>query len=943
MLDRLVGRTRELERLERSLERAAGGAGSVVVVRGEPGMGKTSLLSAFAAIAEQRAAVLWGACLEGGAAAPFGALRMALGSSGVEDEVERARAELGASAAVLTALLPGRSVGELLPAVPLAPWHAQLRLFEAVARLLRGVARVRPVLLVIDDLQVIDADSASLLLFLLARVPRERWLLALAMRSTAELSPTVIEAISRVPAAEHIELSGLDVESVRALASEQLGRPAPDRLVEALLRDTSGVPFYLRELLRSVEDDALPKRAPASLRLALEARLSRLSAASREVLEVVVLAPRPLSLALVADLMGVAPAEALERLEELGRAGMLRVEPGGGYAPHHAILRHTVLDGLLPDRCAWRCREMAQLLAGRAREEDADLIALLYWRSRDLPGAQGGAPWAMLGARRATRALAHERSAELLQIALDLMLPGDPGRGGVLVELAEAQSAALRFEAAQRSLTLALDEGVLAGRVVSVLRGMKQGGAPADLWRPAVDRAIEDASLTTNDRARLASLEERIAPLSRGPWFVSRWIAPEPSHVAALRATGEDDDLVASLSPYAPRTREETEALERRVAGMVAGSARIGAWDALVRDWLHRHSDYRRASRGARALLEESQRTGHLPGEAEGHYALAKCCAILGDLDQAGRHAALVPVIVERLGAAHRLRFAALTALHFEIHYFGGGPWAEIAEQAVRFARQTEAGQTPLGLLALALGALASSLAGDAGTAAEIVTALPELVARFELHDYQRKAAIDLGATAAFQLGLRERAESYRQLLLSAPVSEGTAPVCSTDLCLARMAALLGDRRETQRRYRRARAWATERGARPLAAIAQFEAGLAGGARRGMLAAREEVREAQQAFEAMKMVPWTRAAREVLGEPRALPDGLTLREAEVMALVARGLANKEVATELGVSAATVQRHLANAYGKLGLSSRTQATAYVLRVGLDYMAGPRRST
>jgi DNA-binding NarL/FixJ family response regulator len=75
---------------------------------------------------------------------------------------------------------------------------------------------------------------------------------------------------------------------------------------------------------------------------------------------------------------------------------------------------------------------------------------------------------------------------------------------------------------------------------------------------------------------------------------------------------------------------------------------------------------------------------------------------------------------------------------------------------------------------------------------------------------------------------------------------------------------------------------------------------------------------------------------------RPLPDGLTTREAEVLALVATGMTNKEIAARLHISAATAQRHIANIYGKIGASNRSQATSYVMRHGLGYMAGTTRS-
>lgn len=932
-----VGRTLELGRLERLFERVDRGGG-VALVRGEPGVGKTSVATAIVERVADRATVLWGACLEEGAAPAFGPWRLALESTSARRAVDDALGVLGRASAVLAPLVPVlRDRADLALPVPLDAPEQRLRLFEAVAALLRALAATRPLVVVLDDLQWIDVDSRDLLQYLLGLLPRERWLFVATARATAapELAG-LFAALARTPEYEHVELAGLDRDDAAAMIAALVERDIPADVVAAIHLETNGLPFYVRELVRSIGDDGRVGALPRSIHDALSARLLRLDATARELLGVLAVLSRPADAALLAGITRATLAAVLDHLEEAARAGFVRVLEDGRYELAHAIFRRALLEPLLPERVALLRRRVAEALV--AIGGDPAEIATQYHESRMLPGAADGAVHAVSAANAAERAAAHDRAARLWRIASELA-PTSSERVEIAWRLALAEATCLRFSESVAAADEALAAGAPADAIHPVLRALKNGGAPFAMWQPLLSRCLARTGRDDLARARLAVLVDLLEPVATGPWYVSELTPPDAGTVARLRASGFDSDLAATVSPFTPRSREETEALGARAFTMQAGSEKIAVLDAVVRDWIHRHADYRRAEAAAEALLSESRRIGHVAGEAEAHYELAKCRAILGDLAAAREHAGRVPSLVARLGPAHRLRFTVRTTLRFEISYFGGGEWAAIAEQAVRFARDPRAGATPLGALSMSLGALAAAMAGDRATAAEIVTILPSLVARMTQHVYQRKQAIDLAAAAVWHIELHERAPEYRELLAAAPPGEGTAPITCTDLGVARMAALMGDRREAQRRYRRAREWAEERGAAPLAAIARYEEGALGGAHRGMSKARAEVEAAHAAFVALGMQPWKERAG---GAAPTLPDGLTAREAEVLACVAAGLANKEVALRLRISAATVQRHLANAYAKIRVTSRSQATSYVLRMGLSYMAGASRS-
>jgi DNA-binding CsgD family transcriptional regulator len=193
--------------------------------------------------------------------------------------------------------------------------------------------------------------------------------------------------------------------------------------------------------------------------------------------------------------------------------------------------------------------------------------------------------------------------------------------------------------------------------------------------------------------------------------------------------------------------------------------------------------------------------------------------------------------------------------------------------------------------------------------------------------------AVGLAGAAIWEL---RAAEEARSLL---PTAEALAAgdrreffMTAADLTVARMNALAGDTERATEFFDRARRSLERRGQLPLRAIVdhdearmRIDAGIDGA---GPLLA-----SAGERFEALGMGEWSRRVAALSAGDRALPDGLTRREAEVLRLVADRRTNKEIAAELVVSVHTVERHVQNAYRKIGAGSRAEAGAYVTRVAL----------
>jgi hypothetical protein len=312
-----VGRAAALDRLAYRLELARRGRGQTVLVTGEPGIGKTSLLRQFAR--QAGGLVVWGACPEHVAAPPLWPW----------EQVLRAIRAVAPHQAV-----PERVAG-LLDRDEANPDGADLggdalRRFEAIGYYLSAVAQQHPLTVVIDDLHWTDRSSLQLLAYLAEFIPTSSVLLVATVRpqeATAVLADTVATLHRRT--AERIELVGLDgpetLELVRAIAGDTA---ISTHDLTALRTRTAGNPFFLREVIRRLdtEPDLDPSdmtRVPPSVRDFVLCRLNRLPEPTATLLSTAAIAGDEFDLAVVAEAASLEVETALETIEPAIDAGLV--------------------------------------------------------------------------------------------------------------------------------------------------------------------------------------------------------------------------------------------------------------------------------------------------------------------------------------------------------------------------------------------------------------------------------------------------------------------------------------------------------------------------------------------------------------------------------------------------------------------------------------------
>jgi DNA-binding CsgD family transcriptional regulator len=978
--DAFVGREFELGVLHGRLERALAGAGSLVMVAGEAGIGKTRTLGEFAAAARARGALtLWGSSFEGDWHPPYGPWVEALGDAVRSVDPARLRQALGRGAPVLARLLPALddTLGEAAAVASLSPDEERFRLFDAVAQFLVDVAGWQPVALVLDDLHWTDRDSLQLLAYCGRFVGRAPLVLVGAYREgPPDLHPghpllDTLAVLGREASYERLGLGGLSRGEVADYLARANGQELPAPLVAAIHGESGGNPFYVRQLWRHLVDERVVVRqhgrwvqaaelghagVPHGVRHLVTRRLGRLSAAAGGSLRSAAALTAGFDFAILQAITGLPEEALLGCLDEAVGAGLIQVSerPAGTYDFVHPIVRHTLYEELNPDRRARLHRRLAEALeqAQAARGVDAAAeIAFQYHASAVLPGAERGLEHALLAAAEATASTAHERAVTLLRIADDLAGSCDAAvRAELRCRLALAEGDALLLADAERSTTLALDALAEAGAepraaadfLAAAVRRLRDGGAPPEVCERLVARGL---ALVAGARdltwARLVLLRDRVETVSTGTVCATRWLGYDPEAVRLARTAGDEDDYAHTLEPFDWRTREETAAVLALARRWQRPSAVIRALNVACRDALFLHGAFADALARGEELLEAATRYGSLPGQAEAVAAIAAARRASADLHLARRTAEHAAELVARLHPAHRLHVIIEVPLAIMLAYYLEGDWPTLARRAAERARAPAVGrQGLLGLHVGACAALAFARAGDRAAADRLLDAVVPVLERMAPTMHHHTFAVHYSTTAAWELGEARWAGSLRRLvggLIAA--GAGDSLIASHSLCLARTSALVGDQAAATGEFAQARRDLDASGHLPLRAICDHDealmlvrAGEVDDARIGGLLA-----AAEAAFGMLGMAGYRqravglRAARAV-GEGAA-PIGLTPREVEVLRLISAGSTTRQITATLLVSRATVERHITSLYRKIGARSRADATAYALRQGV----------
>jgi DNA-binding CsgD family transcriptional regulator len=956
-----------------ALEGAAAGSGGALLLAGEAGIGKSRLAAEALTLAHRRGFVTLQA-----AAYP---LQDDLAYAPVLELLGPFLAGLEPGhRAVLVAGLP--DLGRLFAGLHLPPpgplGDAALertRLFEAVSRLVERVAAERPVALLVDDLHWADGASLELLHYLARGLGTRRVLLLGAYRlDEARTHPglrALVRSLQRLGLAEELHVGGLGPEAVAALARGLLDGEPPAELLGVLHERAAGTPLFVSALIRGLRDTGELFRSggtwvlgggsltavPPVVRDLVLARLERLDPTDRALLELIAVAGDAASPA-VFSRVGV-PAQGLEeRLRRLQDAGLVVEEPAGSGLVHRAAhpLIAEVAYGELPEMRRRRLhagvatalealdpgdsQRLAHHYRGAAGEADPrrglDVLVAAGWRAEELHADAEAADLfaaalalarvdhpAMVGELLERLGHAHSRAGQLdaavaawSEAAAGRERSGDrPTAARLRGLLALAEWDRGRFDAAEAQLAAAFRaiEGAEADAEVAELhhirlRQLVRQGDVARVEEAAVAllglaepggtrQAVASAHLARADVAFLrgrfvAAREHGLQALAVAEGAGLSVLAAQAHRHMAMTAANVGDHRLArdhALADLALARQTGSPTLE------LGGRFFVVAIDLVTDAW-------EEALRGAEELLAHGYRVGYARAVATGLAGRAFVLAQRGRVEEAAHCVTEAREVYGAAAAADRHIFTVIELAEATAALAAGDP-----QRARDRAAAAVATPTVLPCLGLAVLGEAQGAAGDPAGALDTARRLgglgpgapwPAACASW----VEGLARVALGEPAAALACLRRAVERLEGLGL--PFQAARAR-----LGYAEVAAAAPDGDD---RLPAGRADAVEAARRSLATFDRL----------GARPSADRARRLLRALGERPAAPARTATRE-----------LSQRELQVVRLVAAGLSNAEIAGRLFISPRTVTTHLQHVYGRLGLSSRTALTRWVLERGL----------
>ena len=543
-----VGRAGERAKLSAALSRALKGSGGLLLIGGEPGIGKTRLAEETASEATGRGlAVLSGHSYEMAGASPYvpfveiveAALAGADSPDAFRDQV------LGDAAPEVARLVPRlrRLFPDLPPPLDLPPEQERRYLFTCLGDVFGRLAAARPTLVVLDDLQWADEPTLLFLEHLAPQLPGLALLVVGTYRDVEVGRPLALtfEDLHRRRLAERLELGGMTEaetgEVVRALAGQE--PPAP--LVEGLHAETEGNPFFLEEVFRHLAEegrlfdadgrfrsdtDLAALDVPEGVRLVIGRRLERLSADAQRLLAAAAVAGRVFSFRLLQALADLGPDGVLDVVDEAERAMLVRERRGEEeFLFAHELIRQTLVASLSsPRRRRAHLRAaqaMIEVWAERLGEQAAQIAHHLVEAGEEADPGQV-LTYSLLAGQRALDTSAYEEALAHLERAAELEAVAAPRqRAELFFALGSANRRLGHWEAAVAAWQRSMEEYEALGDHEAVGRTCLEVGFNL-AWANRITESVATyqrglaalAEKVSADRARL--LARLSVPLSYG-------------------------------------------------------------------------------------------------------------------------------------------------------------------------------------------------------------------------------------------------------------------------------------------------------------------------------------------------------------------------------------------------------------------------------------------
>ena len=976
----IAGRARELEVFRGAFSRMLSGRCQLVLISGEPGIGKTRCAEAVAELAEdQGALVLWGRCHEEAGAPPYWPWVQILRAYVAASSLDEVRLNMGTAANDIAALLPelveASRRTHLAPAALGDANAARFRTFDAVGQFLLKATQQVPVTLVLDNLHWADAPSLLLLEFLTQELTRSRLLLVGTYRD-ADLSTktpllSALGGLSRESDVQRVQLAGLSRTAIGEVAERICGSALSESVIGTIFQQTDGNPLFAIELIKVLIDEsagagiaAVPTRIPAGVRETIGRRLMRLSARCNDFLSIAAVYGRQFTAREIAAAANEDVQVVLTGLEPALRAGIVQcnAEVAGSYQFTHALIRETIYEELpTSDRLRMHSRAGDALVSVHSVHLEPALtrIAHHYHAASSLGNPDKAVVFALRAADSAVHMYAYEDALLHYDRAIEtlerdgLMHDERLARVYILKGLALKHLGQVRrsidvlLEAVNRTRVLGSAEllvDVLMFLAMSSSHVAQQHILPlldhALTLLPDVDSVARAKALATRafaqrtlaDTSQIQLLVDEALAMARRCCDARTRCACYQLTVMALRGNAETLHrrlLLGEEHIVVARSASSAELLAEAYHWQALNCLESGQLDEL--ETLLEHYD---SLSTARFGLHQYQAAAYrvILGLLRGEWA-----------DLESRIEALLEIGKKtRSDDAHGVYGAQMFTLNRDL-----GRLQSLAPHIEGIVASTGRHMWEPGLM------LMCAEIGMLDETRRIFNRIAEQEFRAVCRDDMYVTCLVFCAETCCALGDAERAVTLYELLRPYAGQTAVHPtaVCfgAADLYLAMLAcaAKWPDRARDHFNHaislnRTMRAWPWL--ARSLFRHGAFLIALQTDADRRL--GRQQLREAEHLARRIgmtRLIDDINALLHGAGDGVTFPDDLTAREVEVLRLLAIGRTNKDVSLVLSISLNTVATHVRSILNKTQCANRTEAAAYAIGHGLQKSESPSIAT